>query len=242
MTGEPKDGRATVLPFPLNPIFPSTPVVSDALAEEVYYRVVTAGKTVRMVSAELNVSLQRVAAIVRLKTIEKQWQKEGKRTLPFLTKAVHSMLPVTALSSPTVFHEPINDLPAHPRTQPQHFVPISESRDFTRADAGAEFGLPAADDMIPHPELITSERERMTGVSIAQRRERAQAREDANTQIKQALAKENMWKQKQQEVIVQRGRWQYRIQLEEAGKVGFRYGLPPEDRKKGQVKIPTRVD
>jgi len=82
----------------------------------------------------------------------------------------------------------------------------------------------------------------MTGVSIAQRRERAQAREDANTQIKQALAKENMWKQKQQEVIVQRGRWQYRIQLEEAGKVGFRYGLPPEDRKKGQVKIPTRVD
>lgn len=46
------------------------------MANEVYYRVVEAGKSVRMVSAELNVSLQRVAAIVRLKTIEKRWEKD----------------------------------------------------------------------------------------------------------------------------------------------------------------------
>lgn len=65
-----------MLPFPLNPAFPSTAVASNELAEEVYKRVVEGGKSVRMVSAELNVSLQRVAAIVRLKTIERRWEKE----------------------------------------------------------------------------------------------------------------------------------------------------------------------
>lgn len=78
-TGEPKEdrsGRSAQLPFPLNSAFPSTPVVSDELANEVYYRVVEAGKSVRMVSAELNVSLQRVAAIVRLKTIEARWEND----------------------------------------------------------------------------------------------------------------------------------------------------------------------
>lgn len=76
-TGEAKEGgRSSTLPFPLNPAFPSTPVVSDALANEVYKRVVEGGKSVRMVSAELNITLQRVAAIVRLKTIEKRWERE----------------------------------------------------------------------------------------------------------------------------------------------------------------------
>lgn len=65
-----------MLPFPLNYAYPSTPVVSDELASEVYLRVVESGKSVRMVSAELNISLDRVAAIVRLKTIEKRWEKE----------------------------------------------------------------------------------------------------------------------------------------------------------------------
>lgn len=77
MTGAPKENlRWMNFPFPLNPAFPSSPVVSDELANEVYYRVVEGGKSVRMVSAELNVSLQRVAAIVRLKTIEDRWLKE----------------------------------------------------------------------------------------------------------------------------------------------------------------------
>ncbi len=47
------------------------------------------------------------------------------------------------------------------------------------------------------------------------------------------------------------GRWEFRfreIRVDDVGKdgrgekgVGWRYGIPHEDRKKGQVKIPTRV-
>ncbi|KAF8429113.1 eukaryotic mitochondrial regulator protein-domain-containing protein [Tirmania nivea] len=244
-TGAPKDdrgGRGAQLPFPLNPVFPSTPVVSDELANEVYYRVVEAGKSVRMVSAELNVSLQRVAAIVRLKTIEKRWEKDARPIKPFLTKAIHGMLPTTALTSAlSAPNEPINDLPAHPLTHTQHFVPVSESRAFTRADAGAEFGLPPADKMIPHPELITEERERGQ-FSPEDRRQRAQAKEQQENEVKRLQDEKRGQKQKEEEMVLDSGRWRWRIQNAETGKVGFRYGLPHEDRKKGQIKIPTKVE
>ena len=72
------------------------------------------------------------------------------------------MVPLTNLA-PGVVHKSISELPVSPLTHPQHFVPVSESRAFTRADAGAEFGLPATDMMIPHPELIKEEREKCKG-------------------------------------------------------------------------------
>lgn len=60
-------------PFSLNPAFRSFPVLSDTLREAIYTRVVKKGRTVRSVSAELNVNMDRVAAVVRLKSIEKTW-------------------------------------------------------------------------------------------------------------------------------------------------------------------------
>lgn len=91
MTGEPKENQRWInYPFPLNQAFPSSPVVSDELANEVYYRIVEGGKSVRMVSAELNVSLQRVAAIVRLKTIEERWIKEVRSSYSIPTQVPFS--------------------------------------------------------------------------------------------------------------------------------------------------------
>lgn len=52
------------------------------------------------------------------------------------------MVPVTPLAKapePPVPHESINDLPVHPLTNPQIFWPVSESRQFTRVDAGRVF-------------------------------------------------------------------------------------------------------
>lgn len=153
------------------------------------------------------------------------------------------MVPLTSLAPGVVpSHEAINELPVNPITHPQHFVPVSESRAFTRADAGAEFGIPAADKMIPHPELITEEREKMQGVLAEERRQWAIARESKEIEEKRAVDEEKRRKRKEKEVVFERGRWRWRIQLAETGKVGYRYGIPHEDRKRGQVKIPTRVD
>lgn len=49
------------------------------------------------------------------------------------------MIPTTHLRPTPVPHETINDLPIHPLTGPQIFYPVSESRRFTRRDAGRVF-------------------------------------------------------------------------------------------------------
>ena len=62
-------------PFPLNRAFISQPVLSDELREEIWLRVMKDEKTVREVSAELGVEMRRVGAVVRLKEVEKEWER-----------------------------------------------------------------------------------------------------------------------------------------------------------------------
>ena len=90
------------------------------------------------------------------------------------------MLPTTeyAANEAPKPHESINDLPAHPATMQQIFYPTSESRAFTRVDAGRVFdeNLLPADGRIPHPELIELERERAEGIPRPERIARQRAR------------------------------------------------------------------
>lgn len=150
-------------------------------------------------------------------------------------------------------HESINDLPVHPMTLPQLFHPASESAQFTRAEAGRVFhrGLLAADDRIPHPDMIESAREESAGISQGQRhhlqRERWQ-KEEAEVKAKEDERKR---RQEERETIVPGKRWDFRFERVHADKtgngrdprgVGWRYGMPLPDRKKGAVRIPTQVD
>jgi hypothetical protein len=170
------------------------------------------------------------------------------------------MLPTTKQpadpSQPPIPHESINDLPVHRATQRQIFFPTSESRHFTRADAAAVFhkGLLPADARIPHPELIDIERDRLMGLGYEERVARAKEREEAA--LKQKRQKELREERKRQEkmttVMPEKGRWEWRfenIKVDDVGKdgrapsgVGWRYGVPHQDRKRGIVKIPTKVD
>jgi hypothetical protein len=149
-------------------------------------------------------------------------------------------------------HEPINDLPVHPATTQQVFHPVAESRAFTRADAGRAFHpkLLSADERIPHPELIVLEKFKATGPSTPELRA---FKEELIIREKEAAEKYLERKQKRtQNVQVYQGqKYDFRFQdvsVESVGKdgraragVGWRYGMPHEDRKPGQVKIPTRV-
>jgi hypothetical protein len=72
----PPETTADLMPFPQNKHFVSEAVLSDELKEEIWRRVTQDGKSVKLVSAELNVEISRVAAVVRLLTIEKNWEKE----------------------------------------------------------------------------------------------------------------------------------------------------------------------
>lgn len=72
----PKENAEDLMPFPMNRQFRSQAVLSEQLKDEIWKRVMEDGKSVRDTSAVLNVEIKRVAAVVRLKGVEKEWEKQ----------------------------------------------------------------------------------------------------------------------------------------------------------------------
>lgn len=182
---------------------------------------------------------------------------QGKALAKPYSKAVLGMLPTTPyqpeLRSPPP-HESINDLPVHPLTRRQLFVSTSESRDFTRADAAKAFSphLLPADDRIAHPELVQITRWELEGHSREKRRElMIELDEQAAAKKEEKERKQKAWEARTQVTIPGR-RWDFKFQdfsAEKIGKdgrqrgaVGLRYGMPHEDRKRGQYKLPQKVE
>ncbi|KAK0618639.1 hypothetical protein DIS24_g11669 [Lasiodiplodia hormozganensis] len=252
----PRENRTDLTPFPLNKQFYSQPVLSEELRERIYKAVVEDNLPLSIASTSYKVSMERVAAVVRLKTMEKQWEEQGKPMAKPYSKAVLGMLPTTWLarnlaSQPE--HESIADLPVHPATRQQLFWPTSESRRFTRTDAAAAFapGLLPADKRIPHPDLVAAERDEFAGLAWDERIQRQHVRNARHAQEKlkrEAKAREVAARTTR----VPGRRWDFKIQdfsIEQVGRdgknpggVGWRYGAPHEDRKRGQIKIPKKVD
>ncbi|KAL6718761.1 hypothetical protein ACLMJK_002995 [Lecanora helva] len=253
--GIPKEGIEDLMPFPLNRSFRSQSVLSEELKDAIWNRVMEEGKSVRDVSAVLGVEINRVAAVVRLKAVEKDWEKRGKPLAMPYAKAVQKMLPQTPyIPHDPVIHESINDLPVHRATTLQVFHPVSESRQFTRRDAGKVFdrNLLPAEDRIPHPELVQMKKWRSEGLPreerLAKQREAndaEQARRNEMDRIQKAREAREVTK-----AVTKRSVFKFQdIKVERVGRdgrdpkgVGARYGFPHEDRKKGQIKIPTRVE
>ncbi|KAF4119915.1 Eukaryotic mitochondrial regulator protein [Geosmithia morbida] len=250
-------GKYEDQPFPLNPLFRSQPVLSDMLKDMIWKKVVEKGEAIKAVSQEFGVDVRRIAAVVRLKEVEKKMIAKGEQLASPYNRAVLSMLPQTRYEESDKTpapHEPINEVPMHPATLRQLFVPVSESRRFTRSDAAKAFhdDLLSADERSLQRELISAERDVATGVS-----DRAEAMTKYRTEV-QRVEEEHARRVAEQVAAqaarintVATGRAAYRIKdikAEDSGKdgrsprgVGWRYGAPLQDRKRGQVKIPTQV-
>jgi hypothetical protein len=171
--------------------------------------------------------------------------------------AVMNMLPqtgVTKLTDPQARpHESINDVHVHSSTQQQIFLPVSESRHFTREDAAKAFndGLLPSDQRIAHPELIGYERSMIEGAGqrqafdsyqqLVKGQETAAAERDA---LRRRIEDKSTKK-------VSTGRFEFRfkqIRVDDVGRngrgregTGWRYGVPFTDRRRGTVRIPTSV-
>lgn len=150
--------------------------------------------------------------------------------------------------------EPINEIHVHSFTMQQLFVPTSESREFTREDAAKAFHhtLLSPDKRIPHPELVEMERRIKNGTKelkswniFKEEAKRSEQARDEKVAEKAELEQKNT-------MTVATDRFEFRIKTISAddvgkhgrarGGVGWRYGIPYEDRKKNQVKIPTTID
>ncbi|KAK6856996.1 hypothetical protein PG995_007183 [Apiospora arundinis] len=242
-------------PFPLNPQFKSSRVLDEQARELIWEKVMRKGETLKAVSAELGVDLTRVAAVVRLKEVEKDWISKGKKLATPYSKALMGMLPTKSFREGVQNQplEPINELHIHTATQKQLFWPTAESRQFTREDAAKAFHakMLSADKRVPHPELIQMEKDLLQGMSPDQARARfvsaaeQSERKAAEKQMKKAMAEEQATKK------FNTPRFEFRfkeVDSELVGKngrapnvVGWKYGMPHYDRKKGLVKIPTSV-
>lgn len=90
----PRETLDDLMPFPMNRQFRSEPVLSDELKDEIYRMWKEEGKAVRRISADMQVEMRRVGAVIRLKSVEKDWiekvcaisvllrtYKRGKHTL-----------------------------------------------------------------------------------------------------------------------------------------------------------------
>ena len=170
-------------------------------------------------------------------------------------RAILDMVPTTNYdpnSNDNPRHESINDLPVHRSTLHQVFHPTSESRHFTRVDAGKVFkaNLLPAEERIPHPDMIRQLRE-SRDLSHAAREELRKKIYDQEVQKTNAAKEAAKAAEARKTQVVDGKRWAFRIEnvnAEDVGRagrspngVGWRYGMPLEDRKKGQVKIPTKV-
>lgn len=72
-------------PFPLNRQFKSETVLDDRAREVIWEKVMRDGEPIKAVSAELGVDIRRVAAVVRLKEVEKNWINTVSRILRNIT-------------------------------------------------------------------------------------------------------------------------------------------------------------
>lgn len=77
----PTETQQDLMPFPLNRNFSSQAVLSEELREEIWARVMLGRKSVKVVSAELGVEMNRIGAVVRLKTVEKEWIRKVCREI-----------------------------------------------------------------------------------------------------------------------------------------------------------------
>ncbi|KAL2121845.1 hypothetical protein VTJ04DRAFT_2300 [Mycothermus thermophilus] len=249
----PKSHNKTVAPFPQNPYFVSEPVLSERARNLIWYQVMVRGMPLKAVSAEYSVDVRRVAAVVRMMEIEKRWERENKPMATPLAKALRKMLPQHNLTPQERPFEPINDIPVHSYTQQQLFVPVSESRQFTRADAAKAFGekiLPP-DEKMRIPELIAYERDLANGIDRRTARDRFVKATAASEQALAAKLKKQEQKAEERRIRVDTGRFEFRIEdidSEDVGRggrsrhaVGWRYGVPFMDRRRGEHKIPTSV-
>ncbi|KAI9046901.1 hypothetical protein LZ554_008979 [Drepanopeziza brunnea f. sp. 'monogermtubi'] len=251
----PPETARDLIPYPGNRSFVSQPVLGGMVKEVIWFRIMHEGKTVREVSAEFGVEMSRVGAVVRLKEIEKEWERIGKPLANAYDRAMAKMLPKTLLAGQGEKinkHETINDLPVHRATGQQIFHPTSESRHFTRADAAKVFDkkLLPADDRVPHPELAIIQKEFLQELTREEREVNAKARKEAAIK-KMASAAAHKAKKAAAVKKVDTGRWEFHfteVNVDDAGKTGrghkatgWRYGVPLMDRSRGQIKIPTSV-
>lgn len=115
--------------------------------------------------------------------------------------------------------------------------------------------LKPADSRIPHPHLIAREKDQLEGgLTAGEKRARYLDRLEQEEQRRKAARERQAIAEEKRKTRIDTRRWQFIVTEAQAtrsgtgldgrgtGSPGHRYGVPSQDRKKGAVKIPTKVE
>jgi hypothetical protein len=104
--------------------------------------------------------------------------------------------------------------------------------------------LKPADARIPHPHLIAYEQDKLNRELNRQEVEkRYQERMRAEAEQTQKAVQRRKMKEEASKERIESGRWQWVVTDVKAGEnIGSRYGVPNQERKRGVVKIPQKVE
>ncbi|KAJ2897901.1 ribosomal s35 mitochondrial [Zalerion maritima] len=213
-------------PFPMNNLFKSAPVLSDRSKNIIHKKIMEENRSV----------------------------KAGRELAKPYAYAVYAMLPKSYIENAKEPHENINDVHAHRYTMQQLFLPVAESKRFTREDAARAFhrNLLPADKRLPIPELVQYEKDRLGGKGLADSMGRLLKDTTAMEQNMAERIKAREERDAARVTKVESGRFQFRFQnfeVEDVGRdgrgkkgTGWRYGVPLYDRQRGHTReVPEKV-
>lgn len=176
-------------------------------------------------------------------------------------------LPVHSLTGPQLFY-PTSESRAFNRTDAgrvfsaaprlpdsqdigQGGAPASEPWQDTKTELIGKRGhempvLKPADARIPHPHLIKHEQNKNDPVLSLDRSQVQHAYKEnleRDQKARQLMRERKAAMEESTKTRIDKGKWQFVLTDVQAEKgVGIRYGVPSQDRKRGNVKIPTRVE
>ncbi|TFK41967.1 eukaryotic mitochondrial regulator protein-domain-containing protein [Crucibulum laeve] len=100
---QPRKWLGNEVPFPMNPTFKPPPPLSSEIRERMYNAFMQDPEknSVRALAQRYHVSIKRVDAILRLKGLEKDWQKQGKQLQTGFQAGMEKLLMVKSISPST---------------------------------------------------------------------------------------------------------------------------------------------
>ncbi|ODV78069.1 uncharacterized protein CANTADRAFT_27017 [Suhomyces tanzawaensis NRRL Y-17324] len=189
-------------PFPQNAACRTASIIPDELKQKICDDINENGMHAQEVAHKYGIKLARIEAVLRLNSIEKQWQQENK-IFPDLENFASVMYKMFPLYQPPHGADNLTEIPTPHKTLQQRFLTIAESEPFGPVDAAKILDLPVARDTLEELSQVNTE--------------------DSS---KEALNKVIVGAQRQGE------RTAFKFTSRTSGDVGFRYGASRRDKRK----------
>ncbi|KAL6943197.1 hypothetical protein ACO0RG_002186 [Hanseniaspora osmophila] len=141
------DSNPLHAPFPLNPFCKTNSLIDGSLKNYIYESIVTNKADPSVVSQKLKIKVPRLEAIIKLMSIEKDWEKSNSisANLENYHSSLSKMFPLYNARNDG---ENLQEIPIPENTKYSRFMVLAESQPFGPLDAANVLGLAPAESTL----------------------------------------------------------------------------------------------